>query len=138
SMDLLTKDDIIDKLVELKLKTVIIDEVQNFKNPSAKRTKGLIRLIAEGKIQFKLALSGTPIKNKAIEYFTILNILAPQHFWSLDEFKKYWLVCDGKGNYSRLNPFKLDAFKRLTSQWIIRRERVDVLKNLPALTRDYQ
>src|SRR6266853_1451400 len=138
SMDMLSKQDIQDKLLTLNLKTVVIDEVQNFKDPSAKRTKGLINLIKLANIKYKIALSGTPIKNKVSEYFTILNILAPSHFYDLSAFKFRWLVPNEKGIYTRLNPLKAEAFKELTSQWIIRRERHEVLKNLPPLTRDYQ
>lgn len=138
SMDLIAKQDIQDKILSLGIRSIIIDEVQNFKDPSAKRTKALISIIKENDIKYKIALSGTPIKNKALEYFTILNILAPTYFHSLDEFKRHWLIPNEKGIYSHINSYKLDEFKELTSKWIIRRERYEVLKNLPALTRDYQ
>lgn len=146
SMDMLGKDDIIEKLLTLGLKCVVIDEVQNFKDPSAKRSIGLIKLIELAKIQYKIALSGTPIKNRVTEYFTILNILAPQYFGSYNDFKQKWLKpevkINGRGReivvYSRLDPYRSDEFFKLTSKWIIRREKHEVLKNLPTLTRDYQ
>ena len=133
SMDMLARKGVQEKLLALKLKTVVIDEVQNFKDPNAKRTKALIELIQLGNIEYKLALSGTPIKNKVTEYGPILNILAPRYFTESTLDKK-WLHYDGK----RLNPYKADEFKDLISHWVIRRERHEVLKNLPPLTRDYQ
>jgi SNF2 family DNA or RNA helicase len=137
SMDMLSKDDVLEKLLTLNLKTIVIDEVQSFKDSSAKRTKGLIKLIELGQIKYKIALSGTPIKNRVTEYGPILNILAPAYFPNLS-LDNSWLSPDEKGRLVRLNPFRQDEFKRLISRWVIRRERFEVLKNLPALTRDYQ
>jgi SNF2 family DNA or RNA helicase len=137
SMDMLSKDDVLEKLLQLDLKTIVIDEVQSFKDSSAKRTKGLIKLIELGQIKYKIALSGTPIKNRVTEYGPILNILAPAYFPNL-ALDASWLSPDEKGRLVRLNPLRQDEFKRLISKWVIRRERFEVLKNLPALTRDYQ
>lgn len=138
SMDMLSKKDVIEKLLTLGIKTIVIDECQNFKDPNAQRTKGLISLITLGNIQFKLALSGTPIKNRVSEYFTILNILAPTYFYDFSAFKNRWLIQNEKGIATKLNPLKADQFKELISHFVIRRERHDVLTNLPPLTRDYQ
>jgi SNF2 family DNA or RNA helicase len=146
SMDMLGKKDIRALLSKVGPKSIIIDEVQNFKDPSAVRTVGLLEFIKLNNIRYKIALSGTPIKNRASEYFTILNLLAPMYFSSYDEFKKRWLKPEMKRTssgkdvvvYQRLNPLYADDFKDLISRWVIRRERHDVLKDLPALTRDFQ
>ena len=137
SMDLIGRKGILEKLKALNIKSVIIDEVHCFKDPSSARTRALITLIQESKIEYKIALSGTPIKNRADEYFTILNLLAPEHFWSMDRFRRRWLIQNDKGAYTRINPYYLDDFKELTSRWIIRREKHEVLTNLPPLTRNY-
>ncbi len=138
SRDLLGRRGVLEKLLTLNLKSIIIDECHAFKDPSATRTKALIKLITLGHIKYKIALSGTPIKNRADEYFTILNLLAPEYFSSLDRFKRRWLIPNEKGVYTRINPYYINDFHDLTSRWIIRREKSEVLKNLPPLTRDYQ
>ena len=138
SMDFLSRKGILDTLLTLGIKSIIIDEVQNFKDPEALRTISLLKLIKLGNIQFKIPLSGTPIKNRAVEYFPTLNMLSPQYFNSLHNFKTRWLAQNEKGVYTRLNPYRAAEFKELTSKWIIRREKHEVLKNLPPLSRDYQ
>lgn len=138
SMDLLGRKGVREKLALLGIKSLILDESHSFKDPESSRTKNLIKFITENKIQYKIALSGTPIKNRADEYFTILNLLAPEYFRSLAQFKRDWLIPNEKGVYTRLNPYRIDKFKDLTSRWIIRREKHEVLTNLPPLSREYQ
>lgn len=145
SMDMIGKQDIIEKLLTLGIKSIIIDECQNFKDPNAKRTEGLIKFIKLGKIEYIIALSGTPIKNRVGEYGVILNLLAPGYFPN-STLERYWFKPEEKITssgrmttvYQRLNPMYVDRFKEVTSKFILRRERHDVLTNLPPLTRDYQ
>src|ERR1035437_5814825 len=54
------------------------------------RTKGLVML------------SGTPIKNRAEEYFIPLNLMRPDIFTSLDSFRRRWLTQDDKGKWSEI------------------------------------
>lgn len=136
SMDLLSRKGIVDKLLTFGIKTVVVDECQSFKDSSSKRTVALIDFIQRGKIENRIFLSGTPIKNRASEYFVILNLLAPEHFPSFAQFKHRWLVPNEKGQYTRLNPYCIEEFRALTSRWIIRREKTEVLKNLPPMARN--
>lgn len=138
SMDLLSRKGIHELLLKLGLKCVIIDECQNFKDASSKRTIALIKLLQEGNIEHKIALSGTPIKNRANEYFVILNLLAPAYFTSYHHFCRQFLLPDDKGVYTRINPTQEDYFNRLTSRWIIRRKQSEVQKDLPEMRINYQ
>lgn len=138
SIDFLSRKGVLEKLLALGIELLIVDECQNFKDALSKRTVALIKLIQSSKIKHKLFLSGTPIKNRANEYFTILNLLAPKTFQSYSNFCRHWLIPNEKGIYTRLDPMMIEQFRETTSQWIIRREVKDVQKNLPALTHDYQ
>lgn len=138
SMDLLSRKGILDLLAKLNIKAVIIDEVQNFKDTQSARTGAMVKFLQDNNIEYLLALSGTPIKNKVGEYFPILNWLDPVTFTNRRSFNASWLIPNDKGYYTRLNPLRAERFKELTSQYIIRREKHEVLTNLPALTRDYQ
>ncbi len=138
SMDFLSRKGVKEALNKLNLKAIVIDEVQHFKDPSALRTRALLELISESKIEYRIALSGTPIKNRADEYFTILNLLDPGRFYSRDAFRRTWLIQNEKDQYTRINPVYLNKFHEITSNYIIRREKHEVLTNLPALTRDFQ
>jgi SNF2 family DNA or RNA helicase len=80
-------------------------------------------------------LTGTPIKNRADEYFVLLNLMAPQRFGSLEHYRWDWLIQDSKGKWSRVNPYRLEAFKKEISQYVLRREKEDVYDSLPELNR---
>lgn len=141
SMDTLGRKGMVEKLLSLNIDLIIADESHSFKEPDAKRTKALITLIKTGKIQHKVFLSGTPIKNRASEYYTVLNLLAPEYFPSQDGFKRRWLLAETKGRvtvYNRLNPYRIEQFRELTARWVLRREKHEVLTDLPKFTRNFQ
>lgn len=131
SMDFINRKGVEEALEKLNFKLVILDECQSYKNDSTGRTKSLITLIQNSKIKHRIGLSGTPIKNRAIEYFVMLNLLDPQRFYSKKAFRDSWI----EGN--RIAPWRLDAFREVTKRYIIRREKRDVLKNLPPMRRNY-
>lgn len=138
SMDLLARKGVLEELKKCGIKAVVVDESHSFKDPNSARTGALIKLITECRIEKKIFLTGTPIKNRADEYFTALNLLAPAHFRSPSAFRHTWLEPNEKGVYTRVNRYRLEEFKSLTSRWILRREKHDVLTNLPPLTRNYE
>lgn len=127
------------QLRALNIEFIIVDECQSFKNPESKRSAALVNLITELNIKHKIMLSGTPIKNRADEYFVLLNILAPTQFPSLKRFRTNWLVKDSYSNkYNRISPYRMDEFREMTSKFIIRREKNEVLKNLPPFRRTFE
>ncbi len=89
------------------------------------RSKGLIML------------SGTPIENRAEEYFVTLNLLRPDIFTSLAGFRRNWLIQDDKGKYSRIAPYRMESFRELTKNFIIRRKKTEVL-DLPPFRRTFR
>lgn len=127
SMDLLGRKGTVEKLLPLNFKMIIADESHSFKEPGAARTKALIRLCKESNILHRIFLSGTPIKNRADEYFTVLNLIDPINFPSEARFKVQWLDIDGK----RIRPYLLDQFHNVISKYVIRRKKADVLADLP-------
>lgn len=133
SYDLLKTEGMFNDVV---IKTVIIDECQNIKNHLAERSKAVQKLSRE--CEYVIALSGTPIKNHAGEYFTVLNILQPTRFPSYDKFLKeytdhYWNGYGEKvGGLS--NP---ELFKERTADFIIRRTRIEAAPELPVMDRQF-
>jgi SNF2 family DNA or RNA helicase len=91
--DILKKDDLF-KFVEGTIKTLIIDECQRVKNHLSDRAKAVQKI---GKnTPYIIPMSGTPIKNNAGEYFTVLNLVAPRRFPSYQGYlDKY---CDAYSN----------------------------------------
>ena len=93
SYDLLwrMKDEFFDDME--KIQTIIIDECQHIKNHTSTRTNK-VRKLVESK-PYLMALSGTPIKNNAGEFYPILNMLKPERFPSYESFlnnhcSSYW------------------------------------------------
>ena len=85
-----------------------------------------------------ILLSGTPIKNRADEYFIPLNLLRPGVFTSLTQFRRQWLQQDPySGKYNRFLPYKFDEFEYQTRNFIIRREKNQVL-SLPPFRRAFE
>jgi SNF2 family DNA or RNA helicase len=116
-----------------KYKTVIIDECQAIKSPEAQRTKWVREKFAS--TPYRIALSGTPIKNNAGEYFTVLNLLRPDKFPSLSRFLSLDVTFNGFKAGGLRYP---QQFKAKTEDFIIRYERKDVLPDLPSIFRTFR
>ncbi len=134
SMDLL-RNMPSEKILKMGFKTLIFDEIQHISNPLAKRTQEVKRL--SQLCPNIIFLSGTPWKNRATEYFSALNILRPDLFPSLKSFEERWVewyeASDGKYKPGGIRNIK--QFRELTSSFIIRRLRDDVLPDLPRINR---
>jgi SWI/SNF-related matrix-associated actin-dependent regulator 1 of chromatin subfamily A len=108
---------------DFPFKTVIMDEVQAIKGDS-QRTEEVKRIAAGKNI---LAMSGTPIKNSAAEYYTILHLLAPDKFPSLRYYLDQWVKKEYVGGYEKYTGlYNPERFAEYTSDIIIRRTREQV------------
>lgn len=115
---------------------VIVDEIQNIKTRTAKRTKW-VRELCRG-VKHVVGLGGTAgVENCPAELFPFLNIVRPDIFDSFFAFAKEY--CNpkrtpwgwdfrGSKNLDKLHPLLLRTC-------MIRRKKSDVLKDLPAKTR---
>lgn len=79
-------------------------------------------------------LTGTPIKNRADEYFVPLNLLDPAKFPSQAGFRRKYLI-ENDGSWSRVAPQALDYFKEAIRPIVLRREKEDIYKELPKFNR---
>jgi len=118
-------------LREMDAKAIIFDECQYISNNKAVRTKAAVKLTKSIK-SCRIFMSGTPIKNRPSEFFTVLNLVDPAHFpsrWAyLNEF------CDPKNNgfgmvYNGLTNW--NKLRNLINPLMIRRKKSEVLKELP-------
>lgn len=116
--------------------SMILDEVQQIKNSQSKRA---VQVMNIGKdIPHILALSGTPIKNHAGEYFPILNLLRPEMFPNYERFKRD--ECDSyyTGRFWKIGGLRdMQSFHEKTKDFIIRRTRQEVLPELPIVDRKF-
>lgn len=113
---------------------LVADEAQYLKNPAAKRTKLFFAIPAKR----TLFLTGTPILNRPIELFTVLQRLDPLDLGRnrFDFARRYCgarqirvgrkMVWDLSGS-SNLNELQ----EKMRSKFMVRRLKKDVLKELP-------
>jgi SWI/SNF-related matrix-associated actin-dependent regulator 1 of chromatin subfamily A len=113
----------------------VMDEAQMVKSVAAKRTKAAKDLATMA--LYKLALTGTPMEDKPKDFYGILKVLLGDRFGSRTAF--YTAYCNGKINeHGGLEGDGASNEKELAqrlSYYMLRREKKDVLKELPSLTR---
>lgn len=126
----------LDFLYDLKPQVIVIDECHYIKSQKAKRTKACKRLTSGA--PHILALSGTPIAGKPMEFFSVLNMIRP------DLFPSYWSFgmsfCSPKkalwgGGMDFSGASNLDTLRKKLKPVMIRRLKKDVLKDLPDKSR---
>lgn len=124
---------------------LVIDETQYVKGRATKRTKAT-RYFAKS-IPFIVGLTGTPIVNRPLEFFTILNILDPVNWFSFWNYVQEYCGATKKTIWNNKIKKKISAWdftgatntKKLhtivSSTLMLRRLKKDVLKQLPPKTR---
>ena len=102
---------------------VILDEAQNIKNQKTKNAMSVKTL----KASHKLALTGTPIENSLAELWSIFDFLMPNYLFNYNYFKKRYESDIVKNKDEQ----KITDLKKLVAPFILRRNKKDVLTELP-------
>jgi SWI/SNF-related matrix-associated actin-dependent regulator 1 of chromatin subfamily A len=114
---------------------VIADESQCIKNYKAKRTQAVVSLVRDCGARF-IALSGTPILNRPVEFYTTLSMLRPSQYSNWWKYTarycgghrtRFGYECSGATNTSELATRLKDL--------MVRRTKDQVLTELPAKQR---
>lgn len=121
SYDLLRRD--IELYEPLTFRYQIIDEAQFIKNAGTKNARAVKKIQSVT----RFALTGTPIENRLGELWSIFDYLMPGFLFSYQRFKKDFEIPLIKEK----NEEVMTSLKRLTSPFILRRVKKDVLKDLP-------
>lgn len=123
----------IEQFNRVGIKCVVLDECQQIKNVDSTRTQQVRRVVKGRKV---IALSGTPWKNRGSELFPVLNMLDYIKFNSEEKFKRDHVDYYWQGKYRKEGGIRnIPRFRELTKDIIIRRERAEVMPDLPAVTR---
>ncbi|MBT4922211.1 MAG: DEAD/DEAH box helicase [Rickettsiales bacterium] len=112
-------------LKECKWYRIVVDEAQNIKNPQSLQYKSILSLSADHKI----ALTGTPIENRILDLWSIMNFLNPTYLGSQAEFRKNYELPIQKDNDRKQSII----LKKLVEPFILRREKTDkaIINDLP-------
>ena len=121
SYDLLYRD--IDALSGVAFGTVVFDEAQAMKNPHSRRARAATRLQAG----FRLALSGTPVENRAADLWSVLRATVPGLLPGWESFRRDYALPIER---SAEGPAR-QALAGLVGPFVLRRRKSDVLQELP-------
>ena len=114
---------------------LVADEAHYGKNPKAQRSKALKRLAA--RCGRKLLMTGTPICNRPAELHPLVNLVDPTLFPNFRQFGMRY--CDGRHNGFSWNfqgASHLEELQGILRERVmVRRQKADVLAELPAKTR---
>ena len=102
---------------ELPLFAAILDEAQNIKNPAAAVTRSALSLQAT----YRMALTGTPLENRALDLWSIASFVNPGHLGSQRTFVERYDGPDAPPHVrqllsARLRPILLRRLKSQVAQ----------------------
>lgn len=121
-------------LLSVDPQVLIADEAHYCKNAKAKRSKAVKELA--GQIDRVILLTGTPITNRPLELFPLLNMVDPQAWPNFFTYAKRY--CDAhqtRFGWDFGGASNLDELHQKIKPYVIRRAKEQVLKELPAKRR---
>lgn len=121
-------DKVTEDIFKIDYDAVILDEAHNIKNWKTGTAKGFFR-IAE-KVDKVLELSGTPIKNRPQEMFSLLHALYPVTFKNEKEFLRDYCVQIAQNRWA-FSEYGLVELVKKIKHFYIARTPDDVGRNVP-------
>lgn len=112
-------------LAKENVKLVVIDEAQHIKNLGTDTRKAVCAIKADCHI----AMSGTPVENRLLEYWSVMDFANRGLLGSADFFAKTFAAPIEERRDSRT----LEQFRRITAPFIMRRMKTDksIISDLP-------
>lgn len=119
----------IDFLMQCPWAVVILDEAHMVKNQTTRTYRAACKLPS----QMRLCLTGTPLENDLMELKNLFDYIVPSYLGTDTEFKKKYLnPVDG----AAVNPLQELELRRLIHPFKMRRNKKDVLADLPEKVED--
>ena len=109
---------------------IILDEAQRIKNYDTQTSASIKGL----KKKHSLIITGTPIENKLIDLYSIVAFLDTSFLSPLWEFSYQHCFFDVKQKNKITGYYNLQGLKERLSSILIRREKKDVIKQLPNIS----
>lgn len=127
------------ELNAIPFKVCVLDEAHRVKDPRALQTRAIWRVFHGDSVQYRWALTGTPVANHPGDVWSILHTIAPHEFPRKSAFiDRYALVefnAFGGMSIVGLNPETRDEFLNLLDARMRRMLKSLVLNQLPEKTR---
>lgn len=108
-----------EKFSEKLFSMIVLDEIQTIKNPLSNVSEAVRSL----KANFRLGLSGTPIENSILDLWSVFSFIQAGLLPEPERLQKITETGDG-----------LNLIRKVLSNFILRRKKKDVLKDLPEKT----
>ncbi len=121
SYGLLRRD--VEMLAQLPCRYIILDEAQNIKNYDTATAKAARRLQGES----RLALSGTPVENRLVELYSLMDFCNPGMLGSKKHFSRRFeapILSDSRGPAAH-------RLRETIRPFVLRRTKRQVLQDLP-------
>ena len=109
-------------LKNFEFDAVVLDEAQQIKNPDADVTKAVKSLTCD----YRIALTGTPLENRLLDLWSIVDFLNPGFLGNRDEFRDNYV--NSEAGHLRL-PIRIAPF-------LVRRLKSEVASELPPRTEE--
>jgi hypothetical protein len=104
---------------------IVLDEAQNLKNPVTLQARAVRSLRANTRV----ALTGTPLENRLLELWSILDTLNPGYLGTRAEFRRRYSIPIERNR----DPNRREGLRRLVQPFLLRRLKTDpdVIRDLP-------
>jgi SNF2 family DNA or RNA helicase len=109
---------------------IILDEAQRIKNYET-QTAAVIKQIPK---KHALVLTGTPIENRLVDLYSIIDFLDPKLLSPLWEFSYRHCCFDARQKNKITGYYNLQGLKEQLQPILIRREKKDVIRQLPHIS----
>ena len=114
-----------EKLSEIRWRLLVVDEAQAIKNPGSAQSAAVRGLKAAQTI----AMTGTPVENRLMEFWSILSAVQPRILGTRTDFERTF-AAPIEGDHDEK---VAEAFRRLTRPFMLRRLKSDksIIADLP-------
>lgn len=119
------------ELMRMNVKVAVADECQFISNVNI-RSKAFCKLRKASSVKAFMALSGTPIKNRPSEFFTVLSLLDGNTFNNRWKYNfRYAAPYNNGFGWVFTGASNIEELNELIKPLMLRRMKSDVLKDLP-------
>lgn len=119
---------------KIKFEYLIFDEAHMLKNMKSSRYQSLIKI----KSKRRILLTGTPLQNNLVELMSLLVFTMPRMFMSKMAHVEalFSMASREEGGKTQFERQRIEQAKKIMKPFVLRRLKLDVLKDLPKKTED--